>query len=701
MVSVLTMEQGPILQQHHQLPLHDYSLSSDHDYNDQFSPHTHHSSSYTPGAAVDHRRDATTQLQAPAAYSFTPSNGTPSARFVSDRIVASENSSYHTNNFTDSSSGSISSPSSAASSLAYTTYQQQNPCTNISTYTNPVPLHQSYTGTYASTRVPSIADSLGPGMLPPPNPIRSPITSSSHTLDRDSYPHSSPFLARPLQSPGSQSGYGSYTDTPRSSLTFGSLPLSNALPHSYSNPHAHMASPPGYSSHHSSNECINFPWPTLEIQAEIQCDGASVTPEVHAKVEKGFFPSTVDQKWTCYRRNYFSVQCSFELHPNINGGRMFLKRSKSTNTEPIQAMGMRLSAAVDGQHGKNIELVQHTPKRDNGPKTKIDIIKVSPMPTSGRNEHTVSPHGVYQVPMPTFHATGQVPGPYLPLQNVADPNAAPSSTTPTMSSQFAYAASTQSPQPGQTCSHTFERVQFKQATANNGKRRASQQYFHLVVELFADVCKENSDTPNWVKVAHRVSEKIVVRGRSPSHYQNEGQHQNGRTGSSGGSSGYSTTAGASYGSLTAGGFRTGSTGYGGSLGGGSYRTNNAYAFHPSPENSGSSSSSVDGGANDADYPPDTVMTESERNEVQSQEGYRYYPGSIYEGNPPHHASLPIPKLESSARFNLSSEPSQWAVKAEYSDSTSHAPSWPTTLSRFQGVDSSRGYFPDLAANNYS
>jgi meiosis-specific transcription factor NDT80 len=241
-------------------------------------------------------------------------------------------------------------------------------------------------------------------------------------------------------------------------------------------------------------------------------------------------------------------------------------------------------------------------------------------------------------------------------------------------------------------------VQFKQATANNGKRRASQQYFHLIVELFADVRKENSDTPTWVKVAHRVSEKIVVRGRSPSHYQNEGQHQNGRTGSSGGSSGYSTTAGASYGSLTSGGFRTSSSGYAGGLGGGTYRSN-AYGFHPSSDNSGSSSSSVDGGANDTDYPPDHVMTEAERNDVQGQDGYRYYPGPIYEGVASHHASLPIPKLESGPRF--STEPSQWAVKNEYSDSGSQGPSWPTTLSRFQGVESSRGYFPDLAAPNYS
>src|SRR4051794_16208034 len=39
----------------------------------------------------------------------------------------------------------------------------------------------------------------------------------------------------------------------------------------------------------------------------------ALKPEVHAKMGRGFFPS--DGKWTCYRRNYFSVTCGFGLHP--------------------------------------------------------------------------------------------------------------------------------------------------------------------------------------------------------------------------------------------------------------------------------------------------------------------------------------------------------------------------------------------------
>jgi meiosis-specific transcription factor NDT80 len=83
-------------------------------------------------------------------------------------------------------------------------------------------------------------------------------------------------------------------------------------------------------------------------------------------------------------------------------------------------------------------------------------------------------------------------------------------------------------------SHTFERIQFKNATANNGKRRAQQQYYHLKAELWADIRLDHTRIPVWVKVAHRVSNPVVVRGRSPSHYKNEGPTSQSRASSSSG-----------------------------------------------------------------------------------------------------------------------------------------------------------------------
>ena len=486
-------------------------------------------------------------------------------------------------------------------------------------------------------------------------------------------------------SPFSQARYGSYPNTPRSILSAG-FPLS-AQPSGFQN--HHMASTTSYNA--SQNDCSHFPWPTLEVVAEMTSDGQAVTPEVHAKVEKGFFTSPTDGKWTCYRRNYFSVHCHFELHPNINNGMLHLKRNNKP--EQIQAMGMRLSAAVDGANGKNIELVQHTPKRDNGPKSRIEITKVSPMPSNTRADHnTVSSHAMFPGSLSTFHSAG----PYLPLQNTDDLHASPSTRAqPPLPAPYPYTSSAVAhlPMPIQSTSHTFERVQFKQATANNGKRRASQQYFHLIVELFADVRKTGNDPPEWVKVAHRLSEKIVVRGRSPSHYQNEGQNSNGRAGSSAGGSSYNASAGATYGNLHSSGFRSGTSAYGHGLNTSGVFRERAFDFHPSPEHLSSNGSSLDSNVADQDYMTDSIMTDAHRDDFNSAEGYRYYPAMIDEHA--HGNGQILSKLESTSRF--STDPGQWPVKNEVADAIAGA-QWFGSLPRFPGPEPNRNFFSDMAAN---
>ncbi|KAG0249068.1 hypothetical protein BG011_009623 [Mortierella polycephala] len=54
---------------------------------------------------------------------------------------------------------------------------------------------------------------------------------------------------------------------------------------------------------------------------------------------------------------------------------------------------------------------------------------------------------------------------------------------------------------------------FKTATANNGKRRAAQQYYQVRVDLFAE-----TEMGELIMVATSFSAPLVVRGRSPGHY---------------------------------------------------------------------------------------------------------------------------------------------------------------------------------------
>lgn len=62
----------------------------------------------------------------------------------------------------------------------------------------------------------------------------------------------------------------------------------------------------------------------------------------------------------------------------------------------------------------------------------------------------------------------------------------------------------------------FRRIQFKNATNKFRRKRAAQQFYHIVVELWAELSGEVS-----VKIASQYSGRIVVRGRSPVHYNQQ------------------------------------------------------------------------------------------------------------------------------------------------------------------------------------
>ncbi|MCJ1447150.1 MAG: hypothetical protein MMC23_007659 [Stictis urceolatum] len=213
--------------------------------------------------------------------------------------------------------------------------------------------------------------------------------------------------------------------------------------------------------------------------------GTAVHPEIQAKIDKGFFRA--DQDWTCYRRNYFAVACaySFKAEVEVDSEQVFVHRTTSS-PERALAFAVCIAAKVDGEDGKPIELVQHTPKRDKGPMSTPDKKELKPNPSgnlsvfsgSGSFAQSQLPSADYDHGL--YHGNSE-------NQNVAN----------------------------------FERIQFKKATANNGKRRAAQQYFHIVVELFAKVQKGKTEEQEWIKIAHRLSAQMVVRGRSPGHYSDE------------------------------------------------------------------------------------------------------------------------------------------------------------------------------------
>ncbi|KAK9704123.1 hypothetical protein K7432_010369, partial [Basidiobolus ranarum] len=175
---------------------------------------------------------------------------------------------------------------------------------------------------------------------------------------------------------------------------------------------------------------------------------------IDSKFDRGFF--LADNDWTCYRRNYFQVSTAFSLigsnHPPADPECPCIVEIDGVQHTVVQFfLG---AAARVSNSDKKIDLIQHTPKRDKGPQT-------TPLARPIRAGGNVN------------------------LSSVGS---------------------------NQTIV-TFERIQFKTATANNGKRRAAQQYYVLVVELLAEC--ENGER---YKVASTQSAPLVVRGRSPGHY---------------------------------------------------------------------------------------------------------------------------------------------------------------------------------------
>ncbi|KAJ3274463.1 hypothetical protein HK104_004083, partial [Borealophlyctis nickersoniae] len=173
---------------------------------------------------------------------------------------------------------------------------------------------------------------------------------------------------------------------------------------------------------------------------------------LHPKIERGFFLAEGD--WTCYRRNYFQVSSTFSATDAL-GQRVEVPCLLEYEDRLRTITGFLIGVAARTSTGaRDIDLVQHTAKRDKGPQITPTPQPCEPQDTSATRHEADSFHSV-----------------------------------------------------------TYDRLQFKTATANNGKRRAAQQYHILSIELFGR-CEDGT----ILRIASCESAPLVVRGRAPGHY---------------------------------------------------------------------------------------------------------------------------------------------------------------------------------------
>ena len=229
--------------------------------------------------------------------------------------------------------------------------------------------------------------------------------------------------------------------------------------------------------------------PTNQIEKLYSTRGQLVTPKIIAKIGSNFFRTGDPCVWTCYRRNYISVDVGFQLNQMLETPLALGPLADEEAPRPVRGFSMVVSATAESLTGGRDEvrgLIQHTPKRD-----KASAVKPSLKPVS-----------------PSFPASPAIPAPVGPS---AWSNHHQLDTHRHGPYESRYTQQNLTIQP--PMKQSFERIHFENATQNNGHRRAQQQFYHLVVELHAHV-----DHGEPVKIAEVKSDRLVVRGRSPGHY---------------------------------------------------------------------------------------------------------------------------------------------------------------------------------------
>lgn len=388
----------------------------------------------------------------------------------------------------------------------------------------------------------------------------------------------------------------------------------------------------------------------------IDSPSTPIKVDIHGVIDKGFFMA--ENEWTCYRRNYFSCVCSYSISPLLHNVGMQFVQTGSQQVHNVYGFAMCISAVVAENENHAIELVQHTPKRDKGPVAKPEKVRLSPKPQQ-TNHHPMALYG----------------GP-------------DGSLGPSRGYEQGFGQGLQNSSP---IEHTFERIQFKQATANNGKRRAAQQYYHLIVELWADVGPQGGQD-SYIKIAHKKSAKMIVRGRSPGHYQSE------RRGST--SSGPGGSAGSGMGGN---GFATG-------FGSGEYSTGPSIMQAGYPSAYETRGGGYGGARHHPELTMEPIISAEEVKAITEHKGYQYYPATIYEGDH-HHRSHQVELFNHRPRHDTSENGTNGSLNSGYD----HAKVKPelengglpsifyqpnpyyecTPSSRFDGKSTSAGHYPTL------
>ena len=212
---------------------------------------------------------------------------------------------------------------------------------------------------------------------------------------------------------------------------------------------------------------VTTPWRVLYDRRD-----QAVPCSVHAKFAREYLEDRTNHPphHIIYRRNYFAISVDYTLAPPTGSAKGNLFVCDDNTRHRVRALGIRVRAAKNHEHGEDVAVSVFTAKR--GP-------PINPAP---------------------------------PLEQKMQPN------VPGNSSVYAESTGHGSDALHRPIYHTFPRLQFRKATDNNGMRRKGQSFFRVVVELRALIMR-GSGEEEWVQIASTVSGPLLVRGRCPNSFE--------------------------------------------------------------------------------------------------------------------------------------------------------------------------------------
>lgn len=198
--------------------------------------------------------------------------------------------------------------------------------------------------------------------------------------------------------------------------------------------------------------------------------GAQVLVAIHARWVLKKKAAKQEKCWILYRRNYFGIQASYTLNPVPDSSpdeTLYLCRDNHA-PEPIKTLSMCMRGIIGEKERAEIKIVVFNAKR-------------KPLHV-GRNPPPIEPQKMKPLAEGSTKFYVKSTGDRRDNMNVP-------------------------------MNHTFHRNQFKAATQNNGARRADQQFYHILLELKAEILVDG--VPKLFTVASKISDALVVRGRCP------------------------------------------------------------------------------------------------------------------------------------------------------------------------------------------